>query len=66
MNTLPTFSALELDAESAVLLRERETMATWLNFVVINAVNYAAAINLGSLGSSATAVAVQTITVTQS
>jgi hypothetical protein len=66
MNTLPSFRAIELDAESAVLLPERETMQPWLNFVVINAVNYAVAINFGSLGSSATAVAVQAITVTQS
>ncbi len=66
MNALTSYYPTALDNEQAILLPERETMAALLDFVVINAINVAIAVNLGSLGSTAAAAAVQAITVNQS
>jgi hypothetical protein len=62
-------SLVELDAESAELLPAREALSTFdltkLNVANIQASNFALALNTGGRHSSATAVAAQTIFVSQ-
>lgn len=65
---MSTLSRFDLDCEEAVLLPEREAMSFLnldLKIAIIDATNVATAINLGGLGSTATAVAGQSITVYQ-
>jgi hypothetical protein len=58
-------SRADLEATTAELLPPRETLA-FINVTNITAVNIAIAINAASVGSVASAVALQGIAVTQS
>lgn len=62
MKTLNTLELLDL--EEAVLLPERETLA-FLNVAAIDALNLSAAVNVLSLGSTASSAAIQSIPVSQ-
>jgi hypothetical protein len=55
----------ELETTSAELLPARETLA-WINITNVAAVNIAIAINAASVGSVATAVALQGVSSSQS
>ena len=55
---------VELERQDAQLLPEREALAVW-NFAGINATNQALAVNAATLGSTATATAMQGVFVTQ-
>lgn len=55
----------ELDAEGAELLPIRETLCIDINVAPVIAVNMAFAINAGSIGASATAMANQSLYVLQ-
>ena len=67
MSTLVAFDGLslvEMEAESAVALPARQLMSL-ININVVNAINLSAALNVLTEGSSATAGALQQLSISQ-
>ena len=67
MSTLVTFdglSMLEMEGEGAAVLPARQLMSL-INITVVNAINLSAALNVLTVGSSATAGALQQLSLSQ-
>jgi hypothetical protein len=67
MSTLVTFdglSMLEMEVEGAAVLPARQLMSL-INITVVNAINLSAALNVLTVGSSATAGALQQLSLSQ-
>ena len=67
MSTLVTFdglSMLEMEREGAAVLPARQLMSL-INITVVNAINLSAALNVLTVGSSATAGALQQLSLSQ-
>lgn len=61
MQTYSVIGALELDSQVAELLPDKETLLVNLNVAPVVAVNMAFAINAATIGSTASAMALQGI-----